>query len=172
MRPWGVAAIACAGVFAGAFNTIVGSGTLVTFPTLLAFGIAPVTANMSNTIGLVAGGISGTLGHGDELRGRGAQLRRLAPVSFAGAVGALLLLVLPGSASDAIVPVLIGLGVLLLAAGPRLNRRAARSCRTRRTRAGWHHLRGRFLALAGECSWRASTAASSARSRAASSWAS
>lgn len=118
--------IMLAGMAAGTINTIVGSGTLVTFPTLLAFGYPPVAANMSNSLGLVAGGISGTWGYRRELSGLKDLLRRLAPWSFLGAVtGALLLLVLPEEAFDAIVPVLIGLGVLLVLIGPWLQRRAA-----------------------------------------------
>jgi uncharacterized protein len=111
---------------AGTINTIVGSGTLVTFPTLLAFGYPAVAANMSNTVGLVAGGLSGTWGYRKELAGSKDLLVRIAPWSFLGAVsGALLLLVLPASAFDAIVPVLIGLGLLLVLLGPWLQKRAA-----------------------------------------------
>ena len=62
MTPLDAAAIAAAGLAAGAINTIVGSGSLITFPTLLAFGYPPVIANVSNTIGLVPGSISGTIG--------------------------------------------------------------------------------------------------------------
>lgn len=117
--------ILLAGMAAGTINTIVGSGTLVTFPTLLAFGYPAVTANVSNTIGLVAGGLTGTWGYRKELTGSGALLRRLAPMSFVGAVvGALLLIVLPASAFDAIVPVLIGVGLLLVVFGPTLQKRA------------------------------------------------
>ncbi|KNX39319.1 sulfite exporter TauE/SafE family protein [Luteipulveratus halotolerans] len=117
--------ILLAGMAAGTINTIVGSGTLVTFPTLLAFGYPAVTANVSNTIGLVAGGLTGTWGYRKELVGSGDLLKRLAPMSFVGAVvGALLLIVLPASAFDAIVPVLIGVGVLLVIFGPALQRRA------------------------------------------------
>ena len=54
-------AVLAAGVFAGAINTVVGSGTLVTFPVLLAVGYSPVTANVSNTLGLVPGSVSGRL---------------------------------------------------------------------------------------------------------------
>ncbi|CAG7573226.1 hypothetical protein FB554_1379 [Barrientosiimonas humi] len=118
--------ILLAGMAAGTINTIVGSGTLVTFPTLLAFGYPPVVANMSNTVGLVAGGVTGTWGYRKELKGSGDLLRRLAPMSLLGAVtGALLLLWLPPEAFDAIVPALIGVGVLLVIVGPSLQRRAA-----------------------------------------------
>lgn len=115
-----------AGVLAGTINTVVGSGTLVTFPTLLFFGYAPVVANVSNTVGLVAGGLTGSWGYRHELRGTGDILRRWAPLSLlGGVVGAVLLLVLDPSAFQTIVPVLIGLGVLLVAVGPRFTAWAA-----------------------------------------------
>lgn len=118
--------ILLAGMAAGTINTIVGSGTLVTFPTLLAFGYPPVVANVSNTIGLVFGGLTGTWGYRKELKTAGPLLRRLAPMSFVGAVvGALLLIVLPDSAFKAIVPALIGIGLLLVILGPWLQKRAA-----------------------------------------------
>lgn len=117
--------ILLAGMVAGCINTIVGSGTLVTFPTLLAFGFPAVTANISNSIGLVAGGVSGAVGYRSEMVGAGGLLRRLMPMSLVGAiVGAVLLVVLPAAAFDAIVPALIGLGVLLVIFGPRLQRMA------------------------------------------------
>lgn len=112
-------AIFAAGLAAGTINTIVGSGTLVTFPTLLAFGYAPVTANVSNTVGLVPGSISGVIGYRRELEGQRTRLLRLGSASVLGGVsGALLLLWLPASAFKAIVPALIGLGVVLVLTQP------------------------------------------------------
>ena len=67
--------IFAAGAAAGAINVIVGSGTLITFPTLIAFGYAPVVANVSNTIGLVPGSIAGAFGYRRELRGQGPRVR-------------------------------------------------------------------------------------------------
>ena len=98
--PWyEVVALLTAGMAAGTINTIVGSGTLITFPTLLFFGIPPLVANVSNTIGLVAGGLTGIHGYRAELTGQGSVLRRLVPASVVGAVtGAILLLELPESA--------------------------------------------------------------------------
>lgn len=122
MSGWEIGAIALAGFWAGMINTIVGSGTLVTFPTLLFFGHPAVSANISNSLGLVAGGISGAWGYRHELRGLGSTVLRLVPASFVGSViGALLLLVLPPAAFEAIVPALILLGVLLVVFGPRIN---------------------------------------------------
>ncbi len=121
MTPFEVVAILVAGVAAGTINTIVGSGTLITFPTLLAFGVSPVTANVSNTVGLVPGTLSGAVGYRAELTGQRARLLRLSSASFLGAaLGAGLLLWLPSEAFDAIVPALVGLGVLLVVIGPRV----------------------------------------------------
>lgn len=118
--------ITLAGVAAGTINTVVGSGTLVTFPTLLAFGYSAVPANISNSVGLVAGGVSGSWGYRKEVVGAGARLRQLTPMSFLGAaVGALLLIWLPPAAFKAIVPSLILLGVVLVLIGPWLQKRAA-----------------------------------------------
>ena len=126
MSPWEVIAILLAGVAAGTINTVVGSGTLITFPTLLAFGIPPVTANVSNTVGLAPGSLSGAIGYRAELTGQRRRLTRLGSASLVGGIaGALLLLVLPSSAFDAIVPVLIVLGCVLVVLGPRIQRRVA-----------------------------------------------
>jgi len=124
-------AILLAGVGAGTINTVVGSGTLITFPTLLAFGVPPVTANVSNNIGLVPGSLTGAYGYRRELVGQRGLVLRLLSASVIGAVvGAVLLLVLPEGAFEAVVPVLIGLGVLLVLFQPRLSRRvAARAAR-------------------------------------------
>lgn len=122
-----VVAIALAGLAAGAINTVVGSGTLVTFPVLLAFGYPPVTANVSNTIGLVPGSISGAIGYRRELRGQGRRVVRLGSVAvLGGTTGAVLLLVLPASAFKAIVPVFIAIALILVVIQPRLNRELAK----------------------------------------------
>jgi hypothetical protein len=116
-----------AGIWAGGINVIVGSGTLVTFPTLLLFGYPPITANVSNNIGMVAGGVSGVYGYRHELTPNRALLVRLAPASILGALtGALLLLVLPAESFKAIVPVLIAISLLMVLVGPSIQRRAAR----------------------------------------------
>lgn len=126
MSPLEVIAVLLAGVAAGTINTVVGSGTLITFPTLLAFGIPPVTANVSNTVGLVPGSLSGAIGYRAELSGQRTRVLRLGAASFLGGIGgALLLLVLPSAAFDAIVPVLIILGCVLVLVGPRISRRVA-----------------------------------------------
>ena len=116
-------AVLLAGVAAGAINTVVGSGTLITFPTLLAFGVPPVTANVSNNIGLAPGSVSGAIGYRRELAGQRARVLRLASASLLGGLtGAVLLLRLPADAFETIVPVLILLGVVLVAVQPRVSR--------------------------------------------------
>jgi uncharacterized membrane protein YfcA len=118
-----IAAIAAAGMAAGAINTLVGSGTLITFPVLLAFGYSPVTANVSNTIGLVPGSAAGAWGYRRELAGEGTRTLRFAVASALGGVaGAVLLLELPDSAFEAIVPGFIALALVLVVLQPRLNR--------------------------------------------------
>ncbi|HEU4336449.1 MAG TPA: sulfite exporter TauE/SafE family protein, partial [Nocardioides sp.] len=132
MSPIEAVLIALAGVAAGTINTVVGSGTLITFPTLLAFGVPPVTANVSNTVGLVPGSMSGVFGYRRELAGQGARVLRLGAASLLGGiVGALLLLRLPSSAFDAIVPALIALGVVLVVLGPRIQRSVAARAESR-----------------------------------------
>ncbi|MFJ4712777.1 sulfite exporter TauE/SafE family protein [Streptomyces sp. NPDC088785] len=116
-------AIGAAGLAAGGMNAVVGSGTLITFPTLLAFGYPPVLANVSNNVGLVPGVLSAAYGYRRELRGQRARLIRFGAASLLGGLaGALLLLRLPGSAFRAIVPVLILVSCVLVLLQPRLNR--------------------------------------------------
>jgi uncharacterized membrane protein YfcA len=118
-----MAVVLLAGMAAGTINVVVGSGTLITFPTLLAFGVPPVTANVSNTIGLVPGVASGVVGYRRELVGQRARILRLGSASLLGGVlGAVLLLVLPDGAFGAIVPVLILVGLVLVVLQPRISR--------------------------------------------------
>ena len=125
MGLWEAVVIALAGLAAGTINTIVGSGTLITFPVLLALGYPPVMANVSNNIGLVPGALSGTWGYRRELLGQGKTIVRLAPASaLGGAVGAMLLLTHPGWFTT-IVPVLIAIALVLVVLQPRLSRRLA-----------------------------------------------
>ena len=116
-----------AGVAAGTINTVVGSGTLITFPVLLSIGLSPLTANVSNTLGLVPGSFMGAYGYRHRLTGQRRLVVRLGTASFIGAlIGAVLLLALPASAFKAIVPALIAISLVLVVAGPALNRRIAR----------------------------------------------
>jgi uncharacterized protein len=109
-------AVLVAGFAAGGINTIVGSGSLITFPTLLAVGYPSVTANVSNGLGLTLGNVSGAIGYREELRGQRARVMRLAVGSaFGSLTGGILLLSLPQSVFDAVVPVLILFAVALMA---------------------------------------------------------
>ena len=119
--------IVAAGIAAGAINSIVGSGTLITFPTLVALGFPPVTATMSNAVGLVAGGVSGTWVYRRELAGQRQRLRWQIPASLAGAaIGAFLLLHLPERVFIQIVPVLLIIALVLVILGPRIQAYARR----------------------------------------------
>jgi uncharacterized protein len=138
-------AVFAAGVLAGGINAVVGSGSLVTFPTLLAFGVPPVLANVSNNVGLVPGSASAAFGYRRELAGQGGRLLRLGAASAVGAAaGAILLLELPASSFQVIVAILILIACVLVILQPRLNGWLA----ARRTRATPHG--GRPL-LAGLC---------------------
>jgi len=128
-------AIFGAGIAAGTINTVVGSGTLITFPVLLAFGYAPVTANVSNTIGLVPGSVSGAVGYRRELRGQRNRVLTLAVFSTLGGIaGAVALLALPASAFKRIVPAFIAIALVMILAQPYLAR--ALRARRRRDRGG------------------------------------
>ena len=127
MTGWEMVAVAAAGCAAGSINAVLGSGTLVTFPVLLAVGLPPVTASISNSLGLVPGNLAGSIGYRRELIGQAPLLLRLVPGSVLGALtGAFLLLTLPAATFEAVVPALIGLAVLLVAFQPALQRALAR----------------------------------------------
>jgi hypothetical protein len=123
MSPWAALAIFGAGLAAGTINTIVGSGSLVTFPTLLALGYPPLLANVSNNVGLVPGTVSGTLAYRRELTGQRSRVLRLGTASLLGGVaGAGLLLGLPGTVFRSAVPALILMAAILMALQPRLSK--------------------------------------------------
>ncbi|MEE2523076.1 sulfite exporter TauE/SafE family protein [Pseudarthrobacter sp. J75] len=121
MDLFGSIVVSLAGLWAGTINAVVGSGTLVTFPVLIALGITPVVASMSNAMGLVAGNAAGVWGYRRELKGRGAQLLRLLPASLLGGIsGAWLLLHLPEEVFHYAAPVLLILALLMVVFQPRL----------------------------------------------------
>ena len=123
MGPGEALAIFAAGAGAGAINSVVGSGSLITFPVLLAFGYPPVLANVSNNIGIVPGNVSGVVGYRAELAGQRKRLLRLGAVSVAGSLaGGLMLLELPPHAFQLIVPVLILIACGLVTVQPWVNR--------------------------------------------------
>jgi uncharacterized membrane protein YfcA len=117
-----VVAVVLAGMAAGTINTVVGSGTLITFPVLLAVGFSPLVANVSNTIGLVPGSVSGAIGYRRELAGQRTRVFRLGTAAaLGGTTGGVLLLVLPESAFKAIVPLFIAAALVLIVLQPRLS---------------------------------------------------
>ncbi|WP_199430863.1 sulfite exporter TauE/SafE family protein [Qaidamihabitans albus] len=119
---WHAVLIAATGIWAGMINTVVGSGTLVTFPTLVALGYPPLTATTSNAIGLAPGTISGAIGYRHEIRGQARRLLTFGIASFAGALGGTaLLLSLPPDAFETVVPGLVGLAVVLVLVQPRVS---------------------------------------------------
>lgn len=132
-----IVAITIAGVAAGTINAIVGSGTLVTFPTLLVLGYPPLVANMSNSVGLLPGGLAGAIGYRREIAAHRALVRRLVPPAvLGGAAGGLLLLVLPPSVFGAVVPVLVAFGLVMVVVGPRIQRASAARAARRGAGAG------------------------------------
>lgn len=121
MELWEAALILLAGVAAGGINAVAGSGTLFTFPVLLALGYPPVVATVSNSIGLAPGSFSGTWAYRRELVGQRSRALRLGSMSFLGAVtGALLLVSLPPGVFESVVPFMIGLACVLIILQPRI----------------------------------------------------
>ena len=124
-----------AGFLAGIINTVAGAGSLLTFPALLAAGLAPLPANVSNCIGIIPGSISGAYGLRAELRGQRRQLILLSTwIGVGSSVGAVLLLMAPSRAFSSVVPVLVGLAGLLVLLQP-LVVRVARAGTTTAPRA-------------------------------------
>ncbi|MGE2832637.1 sulfite exporter TauE/SafE family protein [Mycobacterium sp. SMC-4] len=120
---WEFGVVILAGLAAGAINAVVGSGTLVTFPVLIALGYPPVVATMSNAIGLVAGGVSGAWGYRREIAAQKAVVMALLPASALGALtGSFLLLSLPDDTFEIVVPVLLAAALVLVVVQPRLQR--------------------------------------------------
>lgn len=135
-----ISLVLLAGLWAGTINAVVGSGTLVTFPVLVALGYSPLVATVSNGIGLVAGGVSGAWGYRRELRGQGRRLALLLPASaVGGAVGAVLLLQLPESSFETVVPALIVLALVLVVLQPRLQARLRRRTEARAAQIAAEH---------------------------------
>ena len=123
MSIFDAAIILLAGIAAGIINVVAGAGTLITFPTLLALGFSPVTANVSNTVGLVPGSIAGAFGYRRDLTDQWRSVMRMAALSVVGGlVGAVLLLMLPPASFSAIVPFLLIAAAVLAAIQPRVAR--------------------------------------------------
>jgi uncharacterized membrane protein YfcA len=123
MTLWAALAIFAAGLAAGTVNVIVGSGSLITFPTLLALGYPPVLANVSNSVGLVPGSVSAVVAYRRELVGQRTRMITLGAASLTGGItGAVILLALPHSVFKAAVPVLVLIATFLMAVQPRMTR--------------------------------------------------
>lgn len=122
MNWWEALAVLGAGIGAGGINAVVGSGTLLTFPVLLALGFPPVVATVSNSIGLAPGSLTGAIGYRRELAGQRTRLLRFGAMSFLGAItGGILLLNLPERVFTVVVPILILLACVLIVLQPRIN---------------------------------------------------
>lgn len=128
-----IALIAGASLLAGGINAVAGGGTLLSFPALLLAGYAPITANVSNTLGLLPGYAGGSTAYRRELAGQGARVRLLTVAGGLGAVaGALLLVHTSQNVFAGVVPWLILVSSLLLALQPLaagLSRRATTRAR-------------------------------------------
>ena len=108
-----------AGILAGGINAVVGSGSLVTFPVLIALGYPPIVANVTNNIGILPGSVVAAWVNRHELAGQRRRLIELGIVAaVGGAIGAGLLLLLPATVFDFVVPALLILAISLVILGP------------------------------------------------------
>lgn len=137
MSEFDVILVLVAGFAAGTINALIGSGTLITFPALLAVGYPPIVANVSNSLGLVPGAVSSAFAYRRELRGSRARLLRFAPATITGSIiGAALLLSLPEDSFKRIVPVLIAVSLVLIVFQPRISRWATARREAQRSHGG------------------------------------
>jgi uncharacterized membrane protein YfcA len=126
MTWWNAMFLVAAGVFGGLTGSIAGLASVATYPALLAIGLPPVTANVTNTVALVFNGVGSGLGSRPELEGQGPWLKRIAPVAvLGGAAGAALLLSTPAEGFEKVVPILLGIASVAIV----LPNRAARDAR-------------------------------------------
>jgi len=120
--------VAAAGTAAGASNALAGAGSLITFPTLVALGVPPLSANVTSTIGLVPGAAGGAIGYADLLGEQRRRVARLAvPTLLGAAAGTALLLLTSNDTFEAIVPALVAGSCLLLLFQPRLTARISQA---------------------------------------------
>jgi uncharacterized membrane protein YfcA len=119
----GLVFLLVAGLLAGAINAVAGGGSLLVFPALLAVGFPPLAANVTNSVAQWPGYVGVVAGARHELPGQGRRVALTSSVAvFGSALGCVLLLVLPGSVFDAVVPVLVLLASAMLALQPQLKR--------------------------------------------------
>jgi uncharacterized protein len=143
-------AVIAAGATAGAVNAAAGGGSLITFPTLVALGVSPLSANVTNTVGLLPGTVGGLLGYADALSEQRQRAARLAIPSLVGAAaGTVLLLLTPGNTFEAIVPALVALSSLLLLFQPLIAARRSHTRQNRTTLAVGLTLSGMYAAYFG-----------------------
>lgn len=141
MELWQIALIVLAGIAAGGINAVVGSGTLITFPVLVAFGVPPVVSTMSNAVGLIPGNIASSFGYREELKGQWRRILGFVPASILGSLtGAYLLLHLPEDAFETIVPVLLVVALIMVVAQPGLSRYLKNRSVRRAEKAGQEHV--------------------------------
>ena len=141
MELWQIGLIVLAGIAAGGINAVVGSGTLITFPALVAFGVPPVVSTMSNAVGLIPGNIASSFGYRNELRGQWRRILGFVPASILGSLtGAYLLLHLPADAFETIVPVLLVVALIMVVGQPALSRYLKSRSVRRAERAGEQHV--------------------------------
>jgi hypothetical protein len=120
-------ALAAAGVAAGIISTVVGLASVVSYPALLAIGLPPLAANMTNTVSLLFTGVGAAMGSRPELAGQATRVRRLGTIAaLGGGAGAALLLITPAQTFVRLAPVLIGAASLALLAPSRQHRAARR----------------------------------------------
>jgi hypothetical protein len=125
-------ALAVAGVVAGIVSTVVSLASVVSYPALLAIGLPPLTANMTNTVSLMFTGLGAAVGSRPELTGQAARIRRLGLITaLGGGAGAALLLNTPAQTFERVAPLLIGTASLALLVPPRPAREIRRSDRER-----------------------------------------
>lgn len=123
MDPLRLALVALAAVAAGAVNAIAGGGSLITFPVLLACGVPPVMASMTNTVALCPGYVGATFAQRNELAGQGGRIGRILPFAIVGSVaGSAILLHTSDRSFQTIVPFLLTFAAILLMLQPRLKR--------------------------------------------------
>lgn len=141
MELWQIALIVLAGIGAGGINAVVGSGTLITFPALVAFGVPPVVSTMSNAVGLIPGNIASSFGYREELKGQWRRILGFVPASILGSLtGAYLLLHLPEDAFETIVPVLLVVALVMVVGQPALSRYLKNRAVRRAEKAGQEHV--------------------------------
>jgi uncharacterized membrane protein YfcA len=110
-----------AGVVGGTISTVIGGASIITFPVLLATGIPPVTAVISNTVALVPGNFLAAVYDRSQLPPLGRSFVGLAAASVFGAlIGAVLLLLTSERVFEILVPLLLGFATLLFAYSPRI----------------------------------------------------